>query len=270
MKTNTFSKMSLRAFLKSRSEFLLLMGLLWGYGSLPAQPYAGRLGVEAPGDVFVDIVKMSYRWDKPDGAAGWTSLTATDVDADGWPTTDVRWIMDFRPIAEWVGTVDDPDVYRVDRSGVYKGSFTGQATLTPIEGTFTLSNQQYNSTTNTTTFDLTVSAPGPHHGLMIFSFTNTRRMSGSPTGSGIANFKLTRPSYAANSTQVFTNEFLNTLTSADFSTIRFMGVTNTNNNVEWGPSSTLLQSWNNRKKPPTLLKRILDPSTRKTAGPGNM
>ena len=216
--------------------------------TLFGQPYAGKMGVESPGDVFIDLVKQSYRWDKPDGSGGWTGLTAADADANGWPRTDTRWIFDGRPVAEWFGTIDDPEAHRVDYGGVHRGSFTGQATLTKIEGPFTLSNQAYDAAKNVTTFDLTMAPPGPHHGLIVMSFTNTRRTSTGTAGSGITDFRLIRPGYAPAIPQVFTDEFIHTLTSARFAAIRFMGVTNTNNNIEWGPTSTLLQRWNNRKR----------------------
>jgi hypothetical protein len=228
-----------------------------------AQTYAGRMGVEAPGDVFVDIVKQSYRWDKPNGSGGWTGLTSADADADGWPRTDARWISDNRPVQEWFGTIDDPDGYRINRSGTYKGSFTGQATLTALEGPFTLANQVYNSSTNTTTFDLTIPAPGPNHGLVVMSFTNTKRTSTSAAGTGIANFKLIRPGYAANTTQVFTNQFISTLTNARFSVVRFMGVSETNNNIEYNGSVTAFQPWANRKKPTDAAQTRIDPLNKK-------
>jgi hypothetical protein len=91
--------------------------------SSASPPFPGRLGVEASGDAFVDLVRQNYRWEKPDGHGGWTKLARADVDEHGWPRTDCRWIMDARPCAEWAGEIDDPEAYRVDRGGVCKGSF---------------------------------------------------------------------------------------------------------------------------------------------------
>ncbi len=49
--------------------------MLFLYTAIDAQSYTGRLGVEAPDDVFIDIVKKDYRWNKPNGAGGWAALT---------------------------------------------------------------------------------------------------------------------------------------------------------------------------------------------------
>lgn len=213
-----------------------------------AQPYPGRLGVEASRDAFVDLVRQSYRWEKPDGKSGWAELAREDVDDRGWPTTDCRWIIDFRPVAEWTGHIDDPDAYRTDRSGRYSGSFRGRAALAVLGGTFQLSNTAYNEKENTTTFDLVIPKPAPGIGLVVLGFQDTRREPGSPTGSGIAEFKLIRPGYPADTTQVFTRDYLACFKRASFSTIRFMDVLETNNNVEWGPDHTRLQHWEDRKR----------------------
>jgi len=214
----------------------------------PAAPYQDRMGCEAPGDVFVDIVREGYRWGKPDGLGGWIEPTSADVDADGWPKTDAQWVVDYRPVAEWSGSIDDPQQYRIDRSGTYKCTFTGQATLNHIEGPFTIANQVYNSGTNTTTFDIVIGAPGPQHGLIVMTFTNTKRTPTSPTGNGLTNFRCIRPGYPADTTQLFRNELISCITSADFAVIRFMGVAQTNGNVEWDAYGPILQYWSNRKK----------------------
>ncbi len=222
---------------------VLIIGL-----SVSAAPYPGRMGVEAPGDVFVDIAREGYRWAKPDGAGGWTDLTGADVDADGWLMTDAQWVIDYRPVAEWAGEIDDPEEYRVDRSGTYKCSFIGQATLSHVEGSWTIQNQSYNSGTNTTTFDLVMDPPGPHHGIIVMHFTDTKRTPASPTGSGFTNFRCIRPGYPADTTQLFRDDIISTLTSADFAAVRFMGVAMTNGNVEWDEFGPITQSWSNRKK----------------------
>ncbi len=246
-----------------KSIFGVVVILLVNATTTVAQSYAGRMGVEAASDVFVNMVNQSYRWDKTDGAGGWVSPTASDVDADGWPKTDARWILDNRPVTEWFGTIDDPDSYRINYSGTYKGSFTGQATLTGIEGPFTITNQVYNVATNTTTFDLTIPAPGPGHGLVVMSFTNTKRTATSTAGTGISGFKLIRPGYAANTTQVFTNAFISTLTNAKFSVVRYMGVANINNNIEYNGAVTAFQPWSNRKKPTDAAQTGIDPLNKK-------
>ncbi|MFO8006366.1 MAG: PA14 domain-containing protein, partial [Candidatus Brocadiia bacterium] len=206
--------------------------------------YPGKIGVGGASWEFVNLADHSYRWSKPDGAGGWTDLTSSDVDADGWLKCDGRFVYDGRPVAEWAGSIDDPEVYRKDLSGVYKGSFKGQAVLSHIEGPFTISNQVYDSGTNTTTFDLTVDPPGAHHGLIVMSLTDTQRTSSDPLGSGFTDFRLIRPGYAWDTTQVFTDEVINCYNTASFAAIRYLHV---NGNVEWDANGPLFQHWSNRK-----------------------
>jgi len=228
-------------------SFVLLLGV--GIPAFAQATYPGRMGINFGfTDVFVDVVKQGYRWSKPDGSGGWTDLTSSDVDADGWPKTDVRWVQDWRPVAEWSGSIDDPDVYRVDRSGVYKCSFTGQATLTHIDGPFTIENQAYDSGSNTTTFDINISAPGTNHGLIVMSFTDTKRTPSDPVGSGLTNYKVIRPGYPADTTQIFNQPFLDAMNYASFAYIRVMDFANTNGNTEWDAEGPILQHWANRKK----------------------
>jgi len=220
--------------------FLLAMCVFAIAGTYPGQLGVGISLPERCG-TFVNQVAEGYRWHNTvDGA----ELTSGEVDTDGWPTIDCKYIKDWRPVAEWAGDIDDPEVYRCDMSGTYKCSFTGQATLTREEGDFTILNQIYDSGFNTTTFDLVVDPPGPHHGLIVLTFTDTRRTSGSPTNTGITNFKMTRPGYAHDTAQIFTDAFINCLTSANFSTIRFMDFTHTNNRE---PDYPDLTEWSERK-----------------------
>jgi hypothetical protein len=235
--------------------------------SIAAPPFPGRLGVEASADAFVDIVKPSYRWEKPDGHGGWTKLLREDVDEHGWPKTDCRWIMDLRPCAEWAGEIDDPEAYRVDRSGTYKGSFIGEARLVRVDGPVSIQNQAYDARANRTTFDLVIPKPAANHGLIILAFRDTRRSSANPTNSGLNDFRLIRPGYSADTSQVFTTEYLACLKSAAFSTIRFMGVLGINGNVEWGKDHTKTQSWSNRKLPADAAVEPIEPLNKKDGWP---
>jgi fibronectin type 3 domain-containing protein len=213
-----------------------------------AAPYQKRVGVDmGMRNNFVDMLRENYRWQVPDGGGGWTDIAAGDTDSDGWPAKDCRFIADYRPVEEWFGSIDDPEQHREDLSGTYHSSIVGQATITHIEGPFTISNVSYNSGTNTTTFDVTMDPPGPHHGLFIFDFTNTKRTPASPTGSGITDFKMIRPGYPVDTTQTFTDDFVDCLTSADFAYIRFMNWQMTNGNTEWDANGAIFQSWSNRK-----------------------
>jgi hypothetical protein len=231
-----------------------------------AQPYPGRLGVEVTRTgLFVDLLKQKYRFNKllyksdgtPDLAANGRqnvgSLTAREVDANGWPNKDFRYTFDNRPVAEFLqgGTIDDPEVYRIDYSGIYKGSFTGQAILRVYDGNFTITNPVYTAATNTTTFDLTVGPVGPGHSLIQLDFVDTKLTSTSPVNSGIRNFKLIRPGYAANTSKVFTDAYIAALKSANFSTLRFMGISEINGNITgeaFAPDNVNLQTWTKRIK----------------------
>jgi hypothetical protein len=222
-----------------KASFLLLLLLpVLGY----AQTYPGKVGVGVDmgwNRPFVDAAKNLRSFTRPDG-------TAVPKDNKGWPLADAQTVlMDMRPAAEWVGTIDDPEAFRQDVSGTYKCSFTGQGDINKIEGPFTLGPKSYNATTNTTSFDLTVDPPGPHHGLVVITFTNTRRTPGSALNSGFTNLKAIKPGYDAATTQLFTNAFLNALKSGRFSTIRTMGFTHTNNSNPFFPGVT---EWANRKQ----------------------
>jgi len=233
---------------KSCTRFLIAGWLLTTLTSPgTAQNYRGRLGVEASGDAFVDIVRESYRWETPDQKGGWKSVSAADVDEHGWPKSDCRWIMDFRPCAEWAGKIDDPAAYRVDRSGTYHGCFRGSAKLARVQGAFAISNCVYDAASNRTTFELTLPKPGPQHGLIMLGFQETRRTPKENSGTGISEFRLVRPGYVLDAQDVFTREYRACLASAAFSTIRFMGVLDTNGNVEWDKNGPVTQSWAHRK-----------------------
>ena len=249
------------------TAILLLVFVTNRPGSFAAAPFAGRLGVEASADAFVDLAKQSYRWEKSDGRGGWAALKQNDVDAHGWPKSDCHWVIDSRPCAEWAGHIDDPEAYRADLSGTCKGSFIGMAKLSVAGGGCTLARQVYDSGANRTTFELSLAKPGPGSGLLVLNFTDTRRAPGDAVNSGISGFSLIRPGFPADTKQVFTTAYLSCLASAAFSTIRFMAVTNTNGNVEWGADHTRLQSWSNRKLPDDAAVEAIDPLDKKDGWP---
>lgn len=248
---------------------IVTLALCWAQWTVVfALPYGGRLGVEASGDAFVDRVRENYRWEKAiNKGAGWASLTTEDVDEQGWPKKDCRWIMDLRPCAEWAGKIDDPEAYRPDHSGTYKGAFHGSATVEAIDGPFVITNQVYDHSSHTTSFDLIIPKPGPQHGLVILGFRDTRREPDSLPNTGITRFRLIRPGYPASTTQMFTREYLNCMKNAAFSTIRFMAVLDTNGNVEWGKDHTLIQKWEHRKRMDDAAVSRIDPLNKKDGWP---
>jgi hypothetical protein len=209
----------------------------------PAQPmFRGMVGVNLGDAPMVDMVKQTASYTTTGGAA----LSGAQVDAQGWPAVDFNLLLlDSRPATEWSGTIDDPDQYRIDYSGVYSGSFTGQASVSVAYVHGTISNVQYSAGTNTTTFNLTLPAPTTGYCFTLLQFSNTKRTAASATNTGITNLKIIRPGYAPATTQVFTNDLLGALAAAHFSVIRAMGLTGTAMMPVVYPART---SWSTRKQ----------------------
>jgi hypothetical protein len=171
------------------------------------------------GNAFVDMIKQARQFFSIARSTPETFVPAT-VDANGWPTEDFE-------VYVQTGTLNTAKVY----NGTYKLSFTGRATVdTSITPGGMVSNVVYHPLTNTTTADVTVHASdSSSNWYFVLDFTNTH--------GSVKNVKLIRPGYAANTTQVFTNQFLRTL--QPFSTLRFMDWAATNNNpvANWGGRS---------------------------------
>lgn len=160
----------------------------------------------SPDKPFADAMRQSRIWS---GA----------LDASGWPTADasiIVWTLATR-----------------NNTGTYKLHFTGSANVAAGSGQATISNNVYNSSTNTTTADVVITtdySAGSYSMLSLF-FTNTKRTSSSSTNTGVTNVKLMRPvspgstaSYPT--TTIYMDDYLNKL--APFTTIRYMGWSNTN------------------------------------------
>jgi hypothetical protein len=221
----------------SFSAFLFLLPL-----SLSAAQLGVNINFAEHGGTFVDVAKEEYRWSTVgDGA----ELIASQVDEYGWPKIDAQFVVDYRPVAEWSNSIDDPQVYRIDVSGTYKCSFIGSADVRGATGG-SVQNKSYDAASNTTTFDFVVPGPpGANHGLIIIEFTKTKRTSAAVEGSGLANFRMFRPGYALSSTKTFTDEFIAALTGIKFSAIRFMNFTMTNGCDPDYPAKTV---WSKRKR----------------------
>lgn len=188
-------------------------GNLWSFETSGFDPaYPGKVGINT-GPQYVDWARELRSYSRSGGG----SLTASDLDANGWPERDFEMFFDLRLVAEWEDPpyIDDPEEYRVDRSGTYKCSFTGQASVYIVWGTASVQNVSYNAGINTTTFDLVIPPPAPGQ-LFLLRFANTKRTPASPTGSGITNLKMIKPGYAADTTRIFTDEFLDAFTSVDW------------------------------------------------------
>lgn len=177
----------------------------------------------------------SHRW----MSKARNSSTSDDAnkDANYWPTEDARCLV-------WSG------LNTHDNHGTYRLYFTGSATVTAEGGT--IQNVNYNSATNTTTADLVITDQNNRELYLIF--TNTKRTASSATNTGLTNIKLMRPvspgssqSYATN--KDFTDQFLAAL--ANFSTIRYMDFTATNENGDevWADRT----KWTDARQSPPLL-----------------
>ncbi len=187
----------------------------------------------------MDIARENYRWTK-DGAA----LTSGQVDARGWPTVDADFVLDYRPVAEWNGEIDDPEEYRVDLTGSYKCSFIGRADVT-MGGQGRVENLNYDAQANLTTFDFVMDGTlGAGYGFIILQFSNTRRTPQDTEESGFTDFKMYRPGYPLDTPKIFTDPFLAALTGINFEAIRFMPFVGANDVDPIYPATT---EWSQRK-----------------------
>ena len=201
---------------------------------------AGPLGINLSNSLgFVDLMKE---------ARNFTSLNGSTLplSATGWPEADAEIIvLDDRDNQYFNGP--DPNAVPIDVGGTYHLSFTGRATLGPgYANNYTVENQVYNASTNTTTADLVVT----HNSLQMvyIDFTSTYNPASS-TGAGVSNVKLLQPGYAADSTQLFSNDMLNSL--KPFTTIRYLNINAANNYAPaYDANGTLVPlEWSQRRLP---------------------
>ena len=161
---------------------------------------AGPLGINATPE-YIDVMKTTRDWQQLPGGA------PLSRDASGWPTSDAEIVLfDQRVNQPWNGP--DPGAVAPDLGGTYHLSFQGQAYVGPPGWNQNLSiqNYAYDPSTNVSRADVVVTHNSSD--LVILDFRNTVNTT-SATGAGVANVRLTMPGYAANTTQVFTDRFLN-------------------------------------------------------------
>jgi len=219
-------------------KYLLLLSLLFVACISPAQ-IGVNISLPERGGTFIDLVKENYRWNS---LGTGSALTSAQVDQKGWPAVDAQYIVDFRPVAEWNNSIDDPEVYRLDLSGTWKCSFEGQASVIAIAGG-SIENLNFDADNNLSTFDFVV-APGSK-GFFLINFTNTRRTSMSGLNTGFTNFKMLRTGYL-NDNELFYPPFLALFDSVDFEAIRYMVFSGTNGRDPDYPEQI---QWSNRKLP---------------------
>ena len=211
---------------------------------------AGPLGINLTEKIdYVDLMKQARKFTPLVGST-------LPLDSKGWPQADAEIIVVDDRDNQWFNG-PDPKATPIDIGGTYHLSFTGRATLPPVfPNNYTVQNQFYNATTNTTNADLVVT----HNSLqMIYiDFKNTYNPA-SATGAGVSNVKLLQPGYAANSTQLFSDDMLNAL--KPFTTIRYLNLDAANN---FPP----VYDANHKLVPLEWSQRRLPDAASQTSGPG--
>jgi fibronectin type 3 domain-containing protein len=167
---------------------------------------------------FADAIKQSRHWMD----AAWKN--DAPADALGWPTSD----------ASTVILTADP----AHANGTYKLLMNGQATIAIAWVPGSVANQVYDSGSNTTTADVTLSLTGTTAQSVRLVLTNTKRTAASAAGTGVTNVRLYRPGYAPNG-PVYTAPFL-----------AVMGKATVTRMMDWqGGNAATLQHWADRSTP---------------------
>ena len=206
-----------------------------------------NISLPEQGGTYIDLVKENYRWTS---LGTGSALSASEADQKGWPAVDAQYIVDFRPVAEWSNSIDDPEVYRLDVSGTWKCSFEGEASVSTVAGG-SIENLNFNAGTNISSFDFVV--PLGSKGLFLINFSNTRRSSENGLNTGFTNFKMLRPGYD-NDVDLFYAPFLALFDSVNLESIRYMVFTGTNGRDPVYPAQI---PWSNRKLPDDASQRAL-------------
>jgi hypothetical protein len=233
---STFIWFTLRV--KPAMRYVLLLSLFYVASALYSQ-LGVNISLPERGGTYIDLVKENYRWKS---LVSGSDLSPSEVDAQGWPTVNAQFIVDFRPVAEWASDIDDPEVYRLDVSGTWKCSFAGQASVSAVAGG-SIENLAYDPNNNLSTFDFVV--PGGSNGFFLIDFTNTRRTSLSGLNTGFTGFKMLRPGYD-NDDGLFHAPLLEVFDLVNFESIRYMPYTGTNGR---DPDYPAQLAWSQRKLP---------------------
>ena len=163
---------------------------------------------------LVDLIKRSRAFADPTMT---TTLSASQLDANGWPTVDFGTFLFASPV--------------IMPTGTYKLSFPGSATLALHGGSNTLTNQVFSG--GITTADVNI-----NDGTVTTSLVFT-----STSGPGLTDVKLIAPGYT---TETFTTPFLNMMTR--YRCLRFMDwmQTNGSGDIDWsGRVPPTAAQWSN-------------------------
>jgi fibronectin type 3 domain-containing protein len=181
------------------------------------------------------------------GISAWNTVgteASVVLDASGWPMSDAGMDYDLRRNMPW--RAPDAPAINEDIAGVYKLSFTGQATIVPnteaAVGGLLVQNQKYDTRKNQTTADIVLQ---PGHSLLQLQFLNTKRLPSDQPGTGFTNMRLIQPGYPTNTDQIFTRGTLNAY-KQPFAAIRFLGPDAGNGYQTFFGSSVVTTTWQNR------------------------
>ena len=225
MKSMNTSTQSYR--LKLMLAGLVCVVLLSMSSSAYAQNYAPNMGINLGSPIhgltFVNAItdtRQGFR-DLADGKVN----VATDE--NGWPTQD--FLITIADLRNAQGKQVDPNPHIVDITGTYSISFNGIADvstccLTNAE----FRNENYDAATNTTTLDFFL-GEGEKQAFLQLRFRNTQRTADADVNTGITNLRVNRPGYDLNTTQPYTDAWLEAI--APFSTLRYMDWLHTNKNA---------------------------------------
>mmetsp|Transcript_16217 Transcript_16217/g.18048 ORF Transcript_16217/g.18048 Transcript_16217/m.18048 type:complete len:591 (+) Transcript_16217:29-1801(+) len=183
-----------------------------------------------------------------------SSGKAVPIDANGYPMSDCSVVIwDQRPAFAWAPPEDDPKSFAADIGGIYNFVAKGKFDLTVSQGSPKISNLKFDSTTWTTTAQITVPhntyapPPGLDH-LLVLEFKNTQRNASAPMNSGFSSLKIIQPGYDVNTDQVITDWVMSAL--APFDHLRFMGATGTNYQTGYyGDKGHHIFGWEDRCMP---------------------
>ena len=194
-----------------------------------------------PTQMFADAMKQARKF----GSASSPYDEGAAVDAQGWPTQDAGVLVLVGNQGAW-------------SAGNYALCFTGQASVSTWgDQHVQVGDVNYDVATNTSTATVAVS---PKYQIVSLVFTQTQRTPGSPSGSGITNVSLMRPTIEGTPHApgtLFTDRFLARLKY--FTAIRTMDYLEINNSTE--------AAWTDRAIPAQASQQEVPPQASQNVAP---
>jgi hypothetical protein len=228
----------------------------------PAKSY---MGINGSFDAFVDLVKSArdattgnyYRKypQTKDADGDWVAATQ---DANGWPSQDFWCTFINLNVSGMVGgEVPHCDNTASDISNHVNAYHLSFQCANPAPKVI-----KYSDPITTSTIGVTPDGQGQYFvqvdvwlnpggkGLTL-NITNTGATVNGTWIAGARNIKCIRMGYPANTTQVFTDDYLNVL--APFSTVRTMDITNSNAAPAWSSTTSCVSEWADRTWPTSVV-----------------